>query len=102
MNETAGAVAPTDQGQTQTELKQFTLDEAGRAAINAERRAQNPRRADGYLAVQLVGRAGWTPEQAAEFLGLKAPSVLAWRNSYARSGLEGLQQMPDPMPLTHA
>ena len=99
MNETAGAVAPTDQGQTQTELKQFTLDEAGRAAINAERRAQNPRRADGYLSVGLVGFCGWTHQQAATFLGVRESSVVAWCNAYAKGGIEALREMSEPTPL---
>lgn len=53
-------------------------------------------RSDGYMAVMLTCRAGWSSTQAAEFLGLPATTVETWRSTYQNQGLLALEDLPQP------
>jgi len=53
-------------------------------------------RADGILAVMLIGRAGWTPQSVAAFLGLTFESVKLWSETYQIGTIEDLRRLDPP------
>ena len=48
--------------------------------------------ADGYTAVMLVRRAGWSPQQTADFLNCELDGVIQWLHLYDTNGIQALQE----------
>lgn len=67
------------------------------AELNVARRSHLMNaRADGIMAVMLVGRAGWTPQSAAAFLGMEFKGVQEWCETYQIGTLEDLRRLDPP------
>ena len=85
----------SNQGGTATQTRQTTapapiddqtfrrLQEMRRGSISST----NPSASDGYLAIMLVQRAGWTIPQTARFLGLNEAGVQNWNQSFEKGEL---------------
>lgn len=66
--------------------------------LNALRQSSSGARSDGYLALMLIGRCGWTPAQAGNFLGLDHQGVSAWYSHFiASKSVESLTGIPTPV-----
>jgi hypothetical protein len=96
MNDTS----PTSQGGTMTAAENAIAPLKITASQHAElmqmRQTTAGPKADGYLAVQLVGFAGWNPQQTATFLGISQPDVLAWCRAWQNGGTNALRTLDAP------
>lgn len=88
----AGGTAQT----LQDNRKPFGVSPGEAIELNIARRCNQQSKADGYLAIMLVGRANWTRAQTAAFLGMTERSVNDWCDAFAGGAITDLRNMPDP------
>lgn len=82
--------------QVQAQGGQAAISDAQFNELNHARRRNQERQADGYLAVMLCTRAGWTPQQTANFLAVHEAAVEAWCSNYRDGGFDSLKGLAPP------